>query len=367
MSSVAGITRLAPSPTGPLHLGHACSFLAAWLLARRNGWRVLLRLDDLDAARVQAGGPDPLETLDWLGLGWDGEPIRQSTRLDLYRQAMRRLASAGRVFESPQSRQEVREAAESVGAPHEGAGHVVFPTSLRPPPGKAWAFRDPSVNHRLRVEPGWVHVQDELAGPHAFEPASQHGDFLVWTKAGVPSYQLACAVDDAELGVTDVVRGADLLESAALQSTLLGALGHAPPRWWHLPLVRDAKGRRLAKRDGADSLQSLRAAGVPSNRVVGLAGWWLGVCPLEPAEPSALVAGATSEAMRRAASRWPTDGGPRVDSAVVAWLHGGSVAPDTLDLHAGGGFDQSTAARDAGGGGGSPAPSKPGAGHRQHP
>lgn len=326
MPATAGTTRLAPSPTGPLHLGHACSFLATWVLARRHGWRLVLRMDDLDAPRVRSAGGDLLETLRWLGLDWDGEPVRQSERLARYRAAMDQLATAGRIFASPQSRQEVREAAAAVGAPHEGEGHVVFPATLRPPPGAAWGFHDTGVNHRLRVDPGPVIVQDELLGIREFDPAAQHGDFLVWTKAGVPSYQLACAVDDAELGVTDVVRGADLLESAALQTLLLRAMGREPPRWWHLPLVRDARGRRLAKRDGAEGLEALRRSGVSADRVCGLVAWWLGLAPLEPVAAAALVERASVEGLRM---RSRVDG-PCAHPAALAWLRGDDGLTDTL-------------------------------------
>lgn len=332
MSATAGTTRLAPSPTGPLHLGHAFAFLAAWVLARRQGWRILLRLDDLDAPRVRSSGHDTLETLRWLGLEWDGEPIRQSERLARHRAAVERLAETGVIFASPQSRQEVREAAAAVGAPHEDDGHVVFPASLRPPPGPAWAFTDPAINHRLRVDQGQVAVHDELLGPRAFDPGAQHGDFLVWTKAGVPSYQLACAVDDAELGVTDVVRGEDLLESAALQTLLLRRMGRTPPRWWHLPLVRDAQGRRLAKRDGAEGLDALRRSGVSADRVRGLAAWWLGLSPLEPLSTEALLAHASIEGIRH---RIGQGASPQADAETLAWLHGSGVATDTLAAHAG--------------------------------
>lgn len=331
MPGTAGVTRLAPSPTGPLHLGHACSFLAAWALARRHGWRLVLRMDDLDAPRVRSAGGDLLETLQWLGLDWDGDPVRQSERLDRYRAALDRLADAGRIFASPQSRQEVREAAAAVGAPHDGEGHVVFPATLRPPRGAAWSFHDTLVNHRLRVDPGSVIVRDELLGVHEFDLADQHGDFLVWTKAGVPSYQLACAVDDAEMGVTDVVRGADLLESAAMQSLLLRAMGREPPRWWHLPLVRDAQGRRLAKRDGVEGLDALRQSGVSADRVRGLAAWWLGLAPLQPLSSASLVERASIEGLRTRSHA----GGPCVHAAVLAWLRGDDGLTDTLERDAG--------------------------------
>ena len=333
MHACRGTTRLAPSPTGSLHLGHACSFLATWALARSNGWRLLLRLDDLDAPRVRSGGLDLLDTLRWLGLDWDGEPVRQSARLDRYIGALRTLAASGHVFESPQSRQEVREAAAAVGAPHEGEGHVIFPAALRPADPAAWRGTRLELNHRFRVDAGEMRLDDQLLGPHVFEPARQHGDFLVWTKAGVPSYQLACAVDDAELGVTEVVRGADLLESAALQTLLLHALGHGAPRWWHLPLVRDGQGRRLAKRDGSEGLESLRRAGVGAERIRGLVAWWLGAPRLEPASATELLTRVSIDGLR-SASR--STGGPRADAAALAWLHGDATGTATLDRHAGG-------------------------------
>lgn len=334
MHAKGGISRLAPSPTGALHLGHACTFLANWLLARRLGWRLLLRLDDLDAPRVQSSGHDVLDSLRWLGLDWDGEPVRQSTRLDRYRAAMRSLAQAGAVYKSPHTRSEVREAAAAVGAPHEGDGHARFPDSLRPAAGEAWRFLDERTNHRLRTMDDPMPVQDQVLGTHAFHPHRDHGDFLVWTKAGVPSYQLACAVDDGELGVTDVVRGADLLESAALQSLLLRALGLPQPRWWHLPLVRQADGTRLAKRDGDAGLMGLRRGGVTPDRVRGLVAWWLGVAPLAPITREAMLHGADPDALTRSLRHLHRTGGPRTCAATTAWLHGDDRAADTLAAHA---------------------------------
>lgn len=327
-------TRLAPSPTGPLHLGHALAFVGAWTLARRLGWRVILRLDDLDAARVRAGDADPTETLRWLGLDWDGEPVRQSSRMDRYVAAMERLADAGLVYRSPHSRSEVREAARALGAPHEGEIPNRFPATLRPPAGAAWGFRDHMVNHRMRVDPGTVRVRDALLGEHVMEPEREHGDFLVWTKDGVPSYQLACTVDDLELGVSDVVRGHDLLASASLQQGIAAALGRPHPNWWHLPLVRDAGGRRLAKRDGAEGLPGLRAAGVAAERVRGLVGWWLGIHPLEPASPQALVAGCLPERLAQAARDGITATPPSVKPAIMDWLRGADMGTDTLAHHA---------------------------------
>lgn len=333
MHAKGGISRLAPSPTGALHLGHACTFVANWLLARKSGWRLLLRLDDLDAPRVQSSGHDVLDTLRWLGLDWDGEPIRQSARLDRYRAAMHALAQAGVVYESPHTRSEVREAAAAVGAPHEGEGHARFPDALRPSDRGAWRFVDAAMNHRVHTLDEGTTVHDQVMGSHEFHVQRDHGDFLVWTKAGVPSYQLACAVDDGELGVTDVVRGADLLESAALQTRLLRALRLPEPRWWHMPLVRNAQGERLAKRDGAEGLAGLQRDGVPADRVRGLVAWWIGKAPLAPITRDALLQRCEPDALLRSLRAMHASGGPRVHAATLAWLHGDDAAADTLATH----------------------------------
>ena len=330
MQEGGGITRLAPSPTGALHLGHALTFLVNWALARRLGWRVLLRMDDLDAPRVASSAHDPIAALRWLGLDWDGAPVLQRARMPAYRGAMERLAAAGVVFRSPHSRSEVREAALAAGAPQEGDAAVPFPGSLRPPPGPDWRFGDDGINHRLAVPADPIEVTDEIAGRVSVHLAQAHGDFIVWTKAGIPSYQLACAVDDAELGVTDVVRGVDLLPSAAPQQLLHRLLGHASPRWWHVPLVRDAAGRRLAKRDGDEGLDALRARGVTPDRIVGLVAWSAGLAPLEPCPCQRLPELSERNAVVRELRERAHRGGLRITPAVLAWLTGDDDAADML-------------------------------------
>lgn len=330
MQECGGITRLAPSPTGALHLGHAFSFLVTWALARRLGWRVLLRLDDLDAPRVASSAHDPLATLRWLGLDWDGEPVRQSDRMPAYRAAMDALARERLVFRSAHSRSEVREAALAAGAPQEGATALVFPRALRPQPGRDWGFVGEAVNHRIATPDHVESVIDEFAGSAQVDLAGEHGDFIVWTKAGIPSYQLACAVDDAELEVTDVVRGADLLASAAPQQLLHRLLGHASPRWWHVPLVRDSTGRRLAKREGAEALDALRARGATAARVAGLVAWSVGLSPLEPVEPTRLPSLIETDRARAGVRRLADRGGLHATAAVIAWLEGGAATPDML-------------------------------------
>lgn len=322
MAAPAACSRIAPSPTGPLHLGNACTFLVNWALARRMGWALVLRIEDLDADRTAAGADaDVAGILEWIGIRCDGEPVRQRDRLPRYEDAMARLAAAGLVYESPHSRAEVREAAAALSAPHAGDARHAFPRTLRPADAAAWRFARRDVNHRFRVDDGAEPVHDEVCGDRPFEPARDEGDFIVWTKAGWPAYQLAVTVDDIAQGVTDVVRGDDLLPSAALQQRVHRALGAQPPRWWHLPLVVDAGGQRMAKRRGSAGLASLREAGVDPARIVGLVAWWIGAQPapepLDAARFPALVDGSILRAWHaRAAVRPPT-----LDERSLAWLH----------------------------------------------
>ena len=259
--------RLAPSPTGLLHLGHARTFLVAYQRAHAAGGHLLLRTDDLDAVRIRDDFVDAmLEDLRWLGLTWEEPVITQSDRLPRYRAALVQLHAAGLIFPCHHSRRELAEA--SVSAPHEGANldEPIYPPSFRPAVGAPlpaldaagwgtnWRFRVPD-GEVLTFTDGYFGVQEATAG-------RDFGDFLVWRKDGVPSYQLACAVDDAELAITEVVRGADLIKSTFRQLLLIRALGHAVPAYYHCPLVLDERGERLAKRSDAQSLRTLRAQGL---------------------------------------------------------------------------------------------------------
>ncbi len=258
--------RLAPSPTGLLHLGHARTFWVAHQRAQAAGGRLLLRNDDLDAVRIRSDFVAAmLEDLRWLGLTWVEPIITQSQRLPHYRAALVQLHAAGLIFPCSHSRRELAEA--SVSAPHEGANldEPLYPPAFRPaagaplPPldaaglGTNWRFRVPD-GEVLAFTDGHFGAQEAMAG-------RDFGDFLVWRKDGVPSYQLACAVDDAELGITEVVRGADLIKSTFRQLLLIRALGHAVPAYHHCPLVLDERGERLAKRHDALALRTLRAQG----------------------------------------------------------------------------------------------------------
>lgn len=275
MNARTRTTRLAPSPTGSLHLGNARTFLVNWALARKNGWRILLRIEDLDGPRVKPEAVDGVRrTLEWLGIDWDEGPVVQSDDLAPYRAAMERLAAEGKAFPCALTRGQIAAAAS---APQEGSHELVYPASLRP---KSWErrFADAATNWRFLVPDGAVTFDDAFAGPQTFELAKTIGDFIVWTKRGMPAYQLAVVVDDHRQGITDVVRGDDLLESGARQLALYRALGLSPePRHLHLPLVVGPDGHRLAKRHGDSRLDAMRAAGAKAEDVIGVLARWCGI------------------------------------------------------------------------------------------
>jgi len=273
-------TRLAPSPTGALHLGNARTFLLTWALARARGWRIVLRIEDLDTPRVKPGVTAlTIDLLRWLGLDWDTGPIIQSDDLPHHRAAMDRLAASGHIYPCDLTRAQIEAAAS---APQEGAHDVAFPAALRPGviPRR---FADEAPSWRFVVPHGVTAFTDEFAGPQAFDVASIVGDFVVWTRRdparpGQPAYQLAVVLDDHRQGITHIVRGDDLLDSAARQTLLARALALAPePLYTHLPLVLGPDGRRLAKRHGDTRLDTFRAAGVTPERLIGLLAGWSGL------------------------------------------------------------------------------------------
>lgn len=267
--------RLAPSPTGLLHLGHARTFWIAAQRAAATGGELLLRNDDLDRDRCRPEFVEAMrEDLAWLGLRWREPMISQSARLPAYRAALERLHAAGLVFPCTRSRRDVLDAA---GAPHEGGvdDEPVYPAAFRPPAGTPPPPLGPSlgVNWRFRVPDGEEIVfNDGRLGRQAAVAGRDFGDFLVWRRDDTPSYQLACAVDDAEFGLTEVVRGEDLIRSTFRQILLLRALGGREPAYYHAPLLRDDRGTRLAKRHDALALRALRAAGrTPDELIAGFA------------------------------------------------------------------------------------------------
>lgn len=260
------VGRLAPSPTGLLHLGHARTFWIAAQRARAANGVLWLRDEDLDTQRSRAHFAEAMrEDLHWLGIEWDHE-MRQSDRLSVYREAIERLVREGFVYPCRCSRKDLQQALH---APHENDDEPVYSGRCRPAPGppQPGATLLPDTNYRFLVRDGeLVRFTDLNAGEQSFAagcgPNADFGDFVVWRKDGLPSYQLACVVDDAATGVTEVVRGDDLLLSTARQILLQRALGLATPAYFHCELMRDDAGVRLAKRHDALSLRALRQSGV---------------------------------------------------------------------------------------------------------
>jgi glutamyl/glutaminyl-tRNA synthetase len=255
--------RLAPSPTGYMHLGHARSFYIAHQRARVRGGSVVLRIEDLDPGRCKAHFVDAVcEDFRWLGLDWDEGPIYQSQRREYYLDAWARLRDGGFIYPCLRSRKDLRTAAS---APHaeDEAAEPLYPVAWRPPPGTGQDIAEAAgSNWRFRVPDGQtISFHDELRGPQRFVAGEDFRDFVVWRRDDVPAYELAVVVDDIAQGITEVVRGEDLLKSTARQLLIYQALGATPPAWAHLELVRDADGRRLAKRHNSLSLRALREQG----------------------------------------------------------------------------------------------------------
>jgi len=291
----AVVGRFAPSPTERLHLGNLRSALLGWLDARAANGTFLLRIEDLDPDRSKAEHVDGIfEDLEFLGLGWDGEVLYQSRRADVYRDALERLRTAGQVYECTCSRAEVARAAS---APHVGEDGPLYPGTCRggatPKPG-----RTPSL--RFRVTPGVVQFIDQLHGPFSQDVAHAVADFVVQRTDGVASYQLAVVVDDAASGVTQVLRGDDLLSSTPRQLMLLEALRLPAPAYAHVPLLLQSDGKRLAKRDGALTASGLRDRGVTAEAIIGLLAKWSGLGDGTPCQASELVAAFSLSKVRRA-------------------------------------------------------------------
>jgi glutamyl-tRNA synthetase len=272
------VGRLAPSPTGALHVGNARTFLLAWLSVRSRGGTLLLRIEDIDGPRVKpAAVAAAIEDLRWLGLDWDGEPALQSERLADYEHAASALSAAGLAYACVCSRREIEEAAS---APHEtGDEGPVYPGTCLGrfadlAAAKVATGRDAAM--RFRVEVAEVPFVDGLLGP---QHGAIAGDFVIRKRDGGPAYQLAVVVDDAAQGVTEVVRADDLLPSTPRQLLLYRALGLSPPAFLHVPLVVGDDGRRLAKRHGDTSLRHLRESGVAAEAVVGYLACLCGLRP----------------------------------------------------------------------------------------
>lgn len=278
--------RLAPTPTGFLHLGHARTFWLAQKRARAADGELRLRIEDLDRARCKPlYTAAALEDLAWFGFQWQGDVVYQSQRQAIYLAAWVRLRDAGVIYPSPHSR---RDLARALTAPHaEDDAEPLFPPALRPPPGTGSDAPAPGeVNWRFRVPDGErLAFTDGRLGARGFVAGVDFGDFLVWRRDGFPSYELAVVADDAAQGISEIVRGEDLLLSTARQLLLYRALGCDPPAFFHAPLLLDASGQRLAKRHGSLSLRQLRTRGWTPEQ---LRACWEGPSPALPKEcPSA--------------------------------------------------------------------------------
>lgn len=286
-------TRLAPSPTGALHLGNARTFLANWLIARQNHWRIVLRIEDLDGPRIKSGADQQaIDDLRWLGIDWDDGPVYQSTRTAAYESAVEHLLKSGRAYPCVCSRKEVDLAAS---APHAEDGSAIYPGTCRGrfsslDDARRKSDKEPAI--RFHVDDSAVEFLDQFAGRRVFDPPRQLGDFVIRKADNTAAYQLAVVVDDADAGVTDVVRGDDLIDSTPRQIMLYRALGMAQkiPAYTHLPLVVGGDGRRLAKRHGDTRIATYRQIGMAADRLRALLGRWLGIDCGESLSPDALLA-----------------------------------------------------------------------------
>jgi glutamyl-tRNA synthetase len=260
--------RLAPSPTGLLHLGHARTFWIAQLRAQARGGALVLRNEDLDSSRCQPEFVSAmLEDLRWFGFRWQEGPdcggpfgpYSQSERRHLYLAALEKLQGVGAIYPCACSRKDILSA---LAAPHEGQEKPIYPGTCRAGASSEFKVQGSKLNWRFRVpDSEAIEFMDGHFGPQRFVAGRDFGDFVVWRQDDAPAYQLAVVVDDAAMEITEVVRGADLLLSTARQILLYRALGLKPPAFYHCPLVTDESGVRLAKRHDSLSLRELREAG----------------------------------------------------------------------------------------------------------
>jgi glutamyl-tRNA synthetase len=268
--------RLAPSPTGGLHLGHARTFLIAWLAARHSGARVILRIEDLDSSRVRVESlATALADLRWLGLDWDegpdvggpSAPYTQSERFWLYEKALNLLLASESVYPCTCTRADIMRAAL---APHADDEGPTYPgTCAHRSVSDARAVGDRPFAWRFRVPVGPVSWNDLYLGRVELDPSQVGGDFVVARQTVGYSYQLAVVTDDAAMGISQVIRGMDLVPSTPRQVLLYRMLGLPAPAFGHVALAVGPDGRRLAKRDGSLKLATLREAGVDPCLLVG--------------------------------------------------------------------------------------------------
>lgn len=290
------IGRFAPSPSGRMHLGNVFSALLAWLSVRSSGGRMLLRIEDLDPERCRVEYADQLKRdLDWLGLDWDAEQPPQSTRTDAYREAFERLERLGLVYPCYCSRAQLHTAS----APHASDGNVIYSGTCRSLSEAQRAAQTRVPAWRIRVAETNIALTDGIQGIYTQALAEQCGDFILRRSDGVYAYQLAVVIDDAAGGVTQVVRGRDLLSSTPRQMWLQTLLGLPSPEYYHVPLLTAPDGRRLSKRERDLDLAALRQR-FTAPEVIGRLAFLCGLQP-EPAPvtPSALCAQFSWSQVRR--------------------------------------------------------------------
>jgi len=283
-----------------MHPGHARTALVTWLQARRQGGKIVMRIEDIDRPRVIAGAADEIcRDHEWLGLDWDEGPHFQSDHDESYERALARLQAAGLVYPCTCSRKEIARVAS---APH-GEEGLRYPGTCRN--GVTNPDRAPALRFRFAdPSPGF---EDALCGP--FPEGQSGGDFVLWRADGIWAYQLAVAVDDAEAGISEVIRGEDLLSSTPRQIALYRALGHPVPRFAHVGLVLDADGKRLATRHGAVSISSLRNAGRSAKQVIGQLACSLGLtATTAPISAEELISSFALEKISRSSFTWDAKG-----------------------------------------------------------
>jgi glutamyl-Q tRNA(Asp) synthetase len=267
--SRAVVTRFAPAPTGYLHLGHVVNALHVWGLARQHHGRVLLRIEDHDRQRSRPEFEAAiLEDLYWLGFKADSPLVRQSERDAIYRAAIRRLVDRGLVYGCSCSRADVVAAVVDRNREDSLSAELYYPGTCR---DRGIPLTD-GVGWRLRIDPGAEPFEDGLRGSQSQDPSEQCGDLLLRDRLGNWTYQFAVTVDDLDQGVTDVIRGTDLLESTSRQIRLARLLERASPaRFWHHPLVMKSATEKLSKSDGDTGVRDLRAAGWSAQDVLSRA------------------------------------------------------------------------------------------------
>ena len=271
------VGRLAPSPTGAQHIGNARTYLLAWLSIRSRGGRLVMRIEDLDSPRVKTWAvQQAIDDLRWLGLDWDegpdvggtNAPYIQTERIEQYRDAFESLRVGDRVYPCTCSRSDVLAAAS---APHAGEEGPIYPGTCAIRSAKdAEALDDQPFSWRFRTSETTQRFADAFVGDVQMNVAGELGDFVIAKTNGTPAYQLAVVCDDHAMGVTEVLRGDDLLPSAFRQLELYEFFGWTPPTFAHVPLVIGTDGRRLAKRHGDTRLSTLRAQGVRAESLLGL-------------------------------------------------------------------------------------------------